>query len=202
MSGHRSSGSRRNRGAILCRRRSTAAARTPRTEATLRTMAKRSRGAARPGQTRPRRGARRTPRQGRDGVRRPRRQTIRVDAVAPFRAADLLSGDDELVEARPAPVASRQGAGPRPRPMPSRPDSSPRARREEYAYVARDVRHIAVVGGGLLDRAPCPLRPRRGPAHHQALTADQGVMRRAVKCGRRLARREFGSPSASVWLSL
>jgi hypothetical protein len=46
-------------------------------------------------------------------------------------------------------VASRPGSRPAPRPCSPSGLLAARAA-QEYAYVARDVRHIAVVGGGLL----------------------------------------------------
>ncbi len=110
-------------------------------------MAKRSRGAVRPGQTRP---AARRPQQRPQGRTASAAATETIASTSPaVPAADLVEGDDELVEARPAPRGKPTKESARAAAM--QPSGLLAARAaQEYAYVARDVRHIAVVGGGLL----------------------------------------------------
>lgn len=115
-------------------------------------MAKRSRGAARPGQTRP---TRRPPQRpaGRTGaaattdalrsttVHGPLDDTPVADAELDI-AGDAVRGRRE--RGRPEPVAAARARGTQ--------SSTLLAARaaEEYGYVVKDVRRIGVVGGGLL----------------------------------------------------
>jgi hypothetical protein len=111
-------------------------------------MAKRSRGPARPGQ--------------RPQTRRPQQQrpagragAATTDAVRP--SARPVVDDEALeveTEERGAPAASRSRRGDASAPVRVRgaqPSGLLAARAaEEYGYVAKDIRHIGVVGGGLL----------------------------------------------------
>ena len=110
-------------------------------------MAKRSRAAARPGQMRP--------------TRRPQRPATGVGATDASRS-DAASAPEEVFVADDAPeFPADRGARGRERARPVEPPVAARSRgtqpsgllaaraAQEYAYVARDVRHIGVVGGGL-----------------------------------------------------
>ena len=112
-------------------------------------MAKRSRGAARPGQ--------------RPTTRRPQQRTsgragtaATADAIRPSArpiAGETLVDLDLPVEEREPVGSRRERAAATVTPVRSRsgqPSGLLAARAaEEYGYVARDVRHIGVVGGGL-----------------------------------------------------
>lgn len=118
-------------------------------------MAKRSRGAARPGQMRP-------------AIRRPQQQrpaerggaaTTGVIRPAARPGIDDLGDELELVEERPVSAATernhrdreRADSAATPRIRGAQPSGLLAARAaQEYGYVAKDIRHIGVVGGALL----------------------------------------------------
>jgi hypothetical protein len=110
-------------------------------------MAKRSRGStSRPGQRPPlQRQAPRpaTPPPAATVVARPAGLTDAEEA----RAAELEAAI--VAEERQAEAASKKARTPRPEPV-ARGSSLEVSAAEEYAYVARDVRRIAIVGGGLV----------------------------------------------------
>lgn len=108
-------------------------------------MAKRSRIGGRPGQRRP---IQRT--SARPTGTRPARPEGSVTHEEEARAAELEAA---ILAEEKAAEAARRGRNPDRRPVESAIYSSvPLATRaaEEYGYVRRDVRRIAVVGGGLL----------------------------------------------------
>jgi hypothetical protein len=116
-------------------------------------MAKRSRIGARPGQRRPiQRPANRPPNRPAVAAAPPRRP----DAVTPeeeARAAELeaaiLAEEKAAEDARRRNNVDRRGRAPVEGAIYSSSSLATRAA-EEYAYVRRDVRRIAIVGGGLL----------------------------------------------------
>jgi hypothetical protein len=104
-------------------------------------MAKRSRGTARPGQTRP--------------TRRPARPGDRSGAAAGV-DAQTATAAPPLDQAPAAGVAPSREKAPTQSPSAAKPRNAQASSlltaraAQEYAYVARDVRHIAVVAGGLM----------------------------------------------------
>lgn len=113
-------------------------------------MAKRSRGSARPGQRRP------THRPSRPSAA-PASQPRRSDGLTEAEMARAAELEAQLVEEERAAEDARRRTRDRGRNRNDEP--APRSREaamigaraaEEYAYVVRDVRRIAAVGGGLL----------------------------------------------------
>jgi hypothetical protein len=118
-------------------------------------MAKRSRGATRPGQARPTRRPNQRP-AGRSGP------ATAADTVRPTGARAAIDDDSAVDFGQDLPSVERADARGRRDRAKVEPAPSTRVRAgqtsnllaaraaEEYAYVARDVRHIGIVGGGLL----------------------------------------------------
>ncbi|HEX6867977.1 MAG TPA: hypothetical protein VF119_04180 [Candidatus Limnocylindrales bacterium] len=109
-------------------------------------MAKRSRGStSRPGQRPPlqRQAPRPATPPAATVVARPAGLTDAEEA----RAAELEAAI--VAEERQAEAATRKARAPRPEPA-ERASSLEISASEEYAYVARDIRRIAIVGGGLV----------------------------------------------------
>jgi hypothetical protein len=114
-------------------------------------MAKRSRAAARPGQMRP---ARRPQKPAGTGAAAPATDAPRSPVATPVtepvdtdRDLDLPAADDRVSRRRDRARAEAAGAV-RARSTQASGLLAARAA-QEYGYVARDVRHIAAVGGGL-----------------------------------------------------
>jgi hypothetical protein len=113
-------------------------------------MAKRSRGAARPGQLRP------TTRRATQAQRPAGRNGAAATDVRPATrpVPEDLDTDLELVEepvATPARARRAESAAAPARARSGQASGLLAARAaEEYGYVAKDIRHITVVGGGLL----------------------------------------------------
>jgi len=116
-------------------------------------MAKRSRGAARPGQLRP---STRRPQQQRPAARAGGAPTDVARTARP--AVDEVTAEPGVqVDQRPVtrtaadrPVEREKNIVARGRPNAQPSSLIAQRAAQEYGYVARDVRHIGVVGGGLL----------------------------------------------------
>jgi hypothetical protein len=112
-------------------------------------MAKRSRIGARPGQRRPIQRPANRPALAAAPTRRPDAVTPEEEARAAELEAAILAEEKAGEDARRRNNVDRRGRAPLEGAIYSSSSLATRAS-EEYAYVRRDVRRIAIVGGGLL----------------------------------------------------